>query len=88
MPDGPSADEIELGDGGAEHARGQGRAQEGRLLISVNGQPIHSRSRFQEITKNSGGKPVDIEYRARRADVTQVTVQPVYSASSTGRRAG
>jgi regulator of sigma E protease len=52
--------------------------KKGDLLLSVNGAPIHSQIKFQEITKNSGGKPIEIEFR--RDNQTQVvTVQPVYS---------
>src|SRR5258708_3803311 len=32
------------------------------IILSVNGQPIHSAARLQELTKGSGGKPVEIEF--------------------------
>jgi regulator of sigma E protease len=50
----------------------------GDLLVAVNGQPIHSAIRFQEITKGSAGKPLDIEFE-RAGERHHVTVQPVYS---------
>jgi len=52
--------------------------RKGDLILSVNGQPLHSPTRFQEITKNSGGKPISIEYQ-RDGQKYAVTVQPIYS---------
>ena len=44
--------------------------KKGDLLITVNGQPIHSLIKFQEITKNSGGKPIEIEYQRDKEQIT------------------
>jgi regulator of sigma E protease len=52
--------------------------KKGDLLVSVNGQPIHSQIKFQEMTKNSGGKPIEIQY-LRSGQPNTVTVQPVFS---------
>lgn len=52
--------------------------KKGDVLISVNGQPIHSVYKFQEMTKNSGGKPLDIEVD-RSGKQIHSTVQPVFS---------
>jgi regulator of sigma E protease len=52
--------------------------KKGDLLISVNGQPMRSQIKFQEITKNSNGKPIEIEYQ-RNGQTKTVTVQPVFS---------
>ena len=52
--------------------------KKGDVLISVNGQPIHSVYKFQEMTKNSGGKPLDIEVD-RNGKQIHSTVQPVFS---------
>ena len=52
--------------------------KKGDMVLSINGQPIHSRFRFQEITKSSGGKLVDVEYQ-RGAERATVSVQPVWS---------
>jgi regulator of sigma E protease len=52
--------------------------KKGDLLISAGGQPIHSVSKFQEITRNSGGKPLPIEFK-RDGELHTVTVQPVYA---------
>jgi regulator of sigma E protease len=35
----------------------------GDIVVAVDGAPIHSTARFHEITKNSNGKPVVIEYQ-------------------------
>ena len=48
------------------------------IIVSVNGQPIHSAARLQELTKASGGKPVEVEYE-RNGQKSVVTVQPVFS---------
>ena len=53
--------------------------RKGDLLLTVNGQPIHSQIKFQEITKNSGGKPIEIEYQ-RDNQTHVVTVQPVFTS--------
>ncbi|MGB7762100.1 MAG: RIP metalloprotease RseP [Bryobacteraceae bacterium] len=50
--------------------------KKGDLILSVNGQPIHSPTRFQEATKNSGGKPIEIEYQ-RDGKTSRLSVQPV-----------
>ena len=52
--------------------------QKGDVLIAVNGQPIHSVYKFQEMTKNSGGQPLDIQY-SRNSQVRRCTVRPVYA---------
>src|SRR5581483_622692 len=36
--------------------------KKGDIIVSVNGQSIHSAGRLQELTKASNGKPVEIEY--------------------------
>jgi regulator of sigma E protease len=52
--------------------------KKGDLVLSVNGQPIHSPTRFQEATRNSGGKPIEIEYQ-RDGKTDRVSVQPVFA---------
>ena len=51
--------------------------KKGDLLIAVNGQPIHSRVKFHEITEKSGGKPIEIEYQRKGGKNQTVTVTPV-----------
>jgi regulator of sigma E protease len=46
--------------------------------VALNGQPIHSNFKFQEITKNSNGKPVQIDY-IRNGERRSVTVQPIFA---------
>jgi regulator of sigma E protease len=50
--------------------------KKGDLILSVNGQPIHSPTRFQEATRNSAGKPIEIEYE-RDGKTYRISVQPV-----------
>jgi regulator of sigma E protease len=52
--------------------------KKGDLLIEINGMPIHSQFQFQEITKNSGGKPIEIVYE-RKGQRQHITVQPVFA---------
>ncbi len=52
--------------------------KKGDIVVAINGQPIHSRVRFQEITKSSGGKPVSIEYQ-RKGETRTVSVTPIWS---------
>ncbi len=59
--------------------------KKGDLLVSVNGQPMHSQIKFQEITKNSNGKPIDIEFE-RDGQLKHITVQPVYTKADGSSR--
>lgn len=52
--------------------------QRGDVLLSVDGQPIRSRYRLQEIIRATGGKPVTIEY-ARQGRRQTIVVHPVYT---------
>jgi regulator of sigma E protease len=52
--------------------------KKGDIILSVNGQPIHSAGRLQELTKASGGKPVEVEFE-RNGQKSVVTVQPIFS---------
>jgi regulator of sigma E protease len=54
--------------------------RKGDMVLSLNGQPMHSNYKFYEITKNSGGKPLDIVY-TRNGERHEVMVQPEYSRS-------
>ncbi len=54
--------------------------RKGDMVLSLNGQPMHSNYKFYEITKNSGGKPLDIVY-TRNGEQHEVSVQPEYSRS-------
>ena len=50
----------------------------GDLIVALNGQPIHSVVKFQEITKNSGGQPIHVQFQ-RNGATNEVTVRPVYA---------
>jgi len=52
--------------------------KKGDIVLAINGQAIHSRLRFQEITKSSGGKPVTVEYQ-RKGETHSVAVTPIWS---------
>lgn len=52
--------------------------RKGDLLVAVNGQPIHSPTKFQEITKNSGGKPIEIDFD-RKGERHTTSVTPVWA---------
>ena len=52
--------------------------KKGDLILSVNGQPIHSPTRFKEATGNSAGRPIEIEFQ-RDGKTGRITVQPVFA---------
>jgi regulator of sigma E protease len=54
--------------------------QQGDLILSAAGHPIHATVRFHEVIRGSGGKPVVIEF-TRSGKPMQVTVQPVWSSA-------
>ena len=70
--------QIQLGQVEQGYPADKAGLKKGDLLVAVNGQPIHSQIKFQEITKNSGGKPIEIEYQ-RNGQTHEVSVQPVYA---------
>lgn len=49
----------------------------GDTILSVNGQPINTTLRLQEVTRNSGGQPVLVEFE-RKGQRQTVQVQPVF----------
>lgn len=70
--------EVQLGGIEPGYPSEKAGLQKGDLLIAVNGQAIHSVLKFQEMTKNSGGHPLDVEF-SRNGQTHHCTVQPVYS---------
>jgi regulator of sigma E protease len=52
--------------------------KKGDLIVAVNGVPIHSPTKFQELIKTSGGKAVTVEV-LRVGEPHSVTVQPVWA---------
>ncbi len=53
--------------------------KKGDLIISANGQPIHSVIKFHEIIRNSKGKPVVIDLQ-RAGKPMEITVYPVMAS--------
>lgn len=53
--------------------------RKGDLLISADGEPIHSGSRFHKVIEGSAGKPIEIEFQ-REGRIQKVVVQPVLEA--------
>ncbi len=52
--------------------------KKGDLMLRVNGQAINSRFKLQEVIKNTGGKPVEVQIQ--RGGVTETLhIQPVFS---------
>jgi regulator of sigma E protease len=52
--------------------------KKGDLIMSVNGQSIHSPTKFQELIKNCGGRPLTVDYQ-RNGQQRTVSVQPVWA---------
>lgn len=53
--------------------------QKGDLIVSANGQPIHTVLKFHEVVRSSGGKPVTVEVVHQGRKMTY-TVEPIYSS--------
>ncbi|MBZ5579021.1 MAG: RIP metalloprotease RseP [Acidobacteriia bacterium] len=70
--------EVQLGSVEPGYPAEKAGLLKGDLLLAVNGLPIHSVYKFQEITKNSGGQPLDIVVQ-RDGKKIESTVRPVYS---------
>lgn len=70
--------EIQMGSVEAGYPADKAGLKRGDLLVAVNGQPIHSQIKFQEITKSSNGKPIEIDF-LRAGQPMHVTVQPVFA---------
>jgi regulator of sigma E protease len=71
--------EIQLGEITPNLPADKAGLKKGDLLITVNGQPIHSLFKFQEITQSSGGKPVEIDFERNR-EKRHISVQPVFAS--------
>ena len=71
--------EVQLGEITPHLPADKAGLKKGDLLIAVNGLPIHSLFKFQEITQNSGGQPVEIDFE-RNSQKRHVTVRPVFAS--------
>ncbi len=72
--------EVQLGPVSAGMPAQKVGLQQGDLILSAAGHPIHATVRFHEVIRGSAGKPVDIEFQ-RGGQQRQVTVQPVWSTA-------
>src|SRR4051794_12392810 len=69
---------IQLGAVEAGYPAEKAGLKKGDVLVSVNGEPMHSQIKFQEITKNSNGKPIEIDF-LRNGEKRHVTVEPIFA---------
>jgi regulator of sigma E protease len=69
---------IQLGMVEAGYPAEKAGLKKGDVLLTVNGEPIRSQIKFQEITKNSNGKPIVIEYQ-RNGETHKATVEPIFA---------
>src|SRR5580704_4179944 len=69
--------EVEIGEVKPNFPAAKAGMQKGDMVVTLDSQPIHSTARFHEVTKNSNGKPVVIEYK-RNGETHTVSIQPVY----------
>jgi regulator of sigma E protease len=69
---------IQLGMVEAGYPAEKAGLKKGDVLLTVNGEPIRSQIKFQEITKNSNGKPIEIEYQ-RNGEAHKTTVEPIFA---------
>jgi regulator of sigma E protease len=77
--------EIELVSVDPEMPAYKAGLRKGDMLVAVNGQPIHSHVKFQEITSKSGGQPIAIDYD-RNGERRHVSVTPEFSKKDTPAR--
>jgi regulator of sigma E protease len=70
--------QIQVGDADPSLPAAKAGLKKGDLILTVNGEPIHSQFKLYEITKNSNGKPVEVVYQ-RSGQTHTVSVQPILS---------
>jgi regulator of sigma E protease len=59
--------------------------QRGDIFVSLNGIPIHSSARFQDVIEESKGTPVDVVY-SRNGQLQHVTLSPVWGEAEGKKR--
>jgi regulator of sigma E protease len=72
--------EIQLAEVEAGFPADKAGLKKGDIILAMNGVPIHSVGKLQELTKASGGKPVDVEYQ-RSGEKRETSVQPIFYKS-------
>jgi regulator of sigma E protease len=70
--------EVEVGEVKPNFPAAKAGIEKGDMVVALDGQPIHSTARFHEVTKNSNGKPVVIDYK-RNGELHTATVVPIYA---------
>jgi regulator of sigma E protease len=71
--------EVQLGPVTAGMPAQKAGLQQGDLILSAGGHPIHAVARFHELIRGSSGKPVVIDFQ-RAGQSKEVSVQPVWSS--------
>jgi regulator of sigma E protease len=69
---------VEIGDVKPDFPAAKAGLKKGDVVVAVDGSPIHSTARFHEITKNSNGKPVVIEFQ-RGKETQTASIQPIFA---------
>ena len=69
--------EVELYSVDLDMPAGKAGLKSGDVVVAVNGQPIDSVNKLHNITENSGGKPIQIEYE-REGRRSTASVTPVF----------
>jgi regulator of sigma E protease len=69
---------VEIGDVRPGYPAEKAGLKRGDVVLSVNGTPMHSTARFHELTKNSNGNTVNIEYQ-RGGQTQTAAIQPVFA---------
>ncbi len=67
---------IQLGQVEPGYPADKAGLKKGDILVAVNGEPMHSQIKFQEITKNSNGRPIDVEI-LRNGESRHIEVTPI-----------
>lgn len=73
--------EIEIASALAGSPAAKAGLQQGDLMVSVDGQPIHSTPKVHDIINGNAGKPVDVVY-SRNGKLTTARLTPAISESN------
>ncbi len=70
--------DVQLGQLTEDMPAAKGGLKKSDMILSANGQPIHSVLKFHEVIRGSGGRPVEVELK-RGEELKSVTVNPVFA---------
>jgi regulator of sigma E protease len=73
-----SRGEIYLADVSTDMPAEKAGLQKGDRILNANGQPIHSTTKFHELIRSSGGKPITLEVE-REGQPKSIVVEPAYT---------